>query len=121
VLVGGVKKSSQFRLHAEQIEVIAGDIVAVDFAGGMIPTEADARQAVDRGHAAEDGIPPAEVFERGIGWAAAHPLFVKHLHNLLRIANRQRLKNHRIQHTEDDDIGSEAKRQGHDSGDGESG
>jgi hypothetical protein len=57
MLVRLVDEPSNFRLHPQQIEVIAGDRVTVDTFHRITPPQGRLSKSVKAGHPAESGIP----------------------------------------------------------------
>jgi hypothetical protein len=123
VLVGGVEEAACLRFDAEEVEVVAGDFVAVDFDGCVMPEQCRAGVSIDGGQSREGGVALAKVLEvgiRGRDEAEARPCLVAELVEALRVAHFKRVEQDGVEHAEDDDVGPDAEGEGDERGCGES-
>src|SRR5439155_23291967 len=97
-----------------QIEIVAGDCMAVDTPHDVAPTQSRLTKSVETRDIAEGGVSLPTVFERGIGRSEllkARPRLEAKLVEVLRVTHIQRAQAHGIDYSEDDAIRSNAKHQ----------
>src|ERR1035438_1673717 len=114
MLVRRVEEPSYRRLHAQQIEIIAGDLIAVNLDHRIMPSQSRMRISINPGHPAEASVSLSKILKRGIRrsqQASAHPRLVANLIQALWVAHIQRVQQDRIQHSEDDDVGPNPQHQ----------
>ncbi len=116
MLVRRVEETSRLRLHSEQIEIIAGDLIAVCHPHRVMPAEFRAGISINPGHSAEGGISLPKILQRGIrrsqqSSSSIPETFRTNLIEALRVAHIQRLQQDRIQYSEDHDVCPDAQHQ----------
>src|ERR1035441_2422679 len=95
MFVRRVEEPSYLRLHAQQIEIIAGDFIAVDPHHRVTPAQPRMRVSINPGHPAEGGVSPPKILKRGIRRSqqpAAHPLLVAKLIQARWVAHIERVQ-----------------------------
>ena len=114
MLVCRVKEPPYLRLHAQQIEIIAGYLIAGELAHRVMPAQFHSRVSINPGHPAEGGVALAIIFKRGIRMRqelSSRPRHVAQLIEALWVGHSERPQQNRIQHAEDDDVGANAQHQ----------
>src|SRR6266851_8167798 len=114
MLVLRLEEPSDLRLHPQQIEIIAGDLIAGDTQHRFTPSQSRLRKSVIAGQAAEGGVSSPIVFKRRIRSSKCfkgRPRLEAKLVEILRVAHIQRVKQHRIDYSEDDNVRPNAQHQ----------
>src|SRR5438876_3390785 len=114
MLVLGMDSSSQLRLHSQQIEIVAGDCMAVDTLHDVTPTQSRLTKSVETRDIAEGGVSLPNVFERRIGRSEllkARPRLEAKLVEVLRVAHFQRVQQDCIYYSENNDVCANSQHQ----------
>src|SRR5580693_3820455 len=114
MLIHGVKESPYLRLHAQQIEIVAGDRIAVDVHRRVTPAQSRNGISIYPGHPAEAGVSLPKILKCGIRRSqqpSKRPLFMAKLIQVLWVADIERVQQDLIQHSEDDDVGPNPQHQ----------
>src|SRR6266480_136520 len=114
MLVRRLDESTYLRLHPQQIEIIGCDRIAVDTPRRVTPAQSRLTISIKAGQLAEGGVSLPKVFKRGIRRSkcfTARPRLEAKLVEILRVADIQRMQQHRIHYSEDDDVCPNAQHQ----------
>ncbi len=111
VLIVLVKDAAQRGLHAEQVEVVARDLVEHVLLRGSACAQARKADAIG-GHACEGGIArfEVEVIRVGLAVISLHR-FCTTWHEPVRIGDVERAQQDGVEHAEDDDVSRDAEGQ----------
>src|SRR6266404_4823966 len=107
MLVRRLDEPTQLRFHPERLEIIACDRIAVDTPRRVTPAQSRLTISIKAGQLAEGGVSLPKVFKRGIRRSkcfTARPRLEAKLVEILRVADIQRVKQDRIDYSEDDDV-----------------
>src|SRR6266700_6913619 len=114
MLVRCLDEPTHLWLYAEHLEIIACDRIAVDTPRRVTPAHSGLTISIKAGQLAEGGVSLPKVFKRGIRRGksfTARPRLEAKLVEILRVADIQRMQQHRIHHSEDDDVCPNAQHQ----------
>ena len=114
MLVCRLEEPSHFRLHTQQLEVVAGDCIAGDTPCRMAPAQSRLRVSIEGGHVAEGAVALPKVYKRRIGRShqlEARPRLGAKLVEILRMAHIQRAQQDCIQYSKNDNVGPDPKHQ----------
>src|SRR6266700_2625403 len=114
MLVRRLDESTHLWLYPEHLEIIACDRIAVDTPRRVTSAHSRLTISIKAGQLAEGGVSLPKVFKRGIRRSkcfTARPWLEAKLVEILRVADIQRMQQHRIHYSENDDVRPNAQHQ----------
>src|SRR5258708_4306073 len=117
IIIGARQETAEQRLDADNFKVLTADFITPDEVGGAVGIEPEIHDAVS-GDGGEDGLAVTNITELHVREVCLIPARLKG-HDFAGLGNVKRPQDESLEDTENDNVGSNAKREGGYGGDGE--